>query len=65
MYIYQNANWPNFIWDNKSLLIPISKVRNLQGKLIGKMEAIGFSLREEAMLETLTLDVLKSNEIDT
>ena len=64
MYIYQNANWPNFIWDNKSLLIPISKVRNLQGKLIGKMEAIGFSLREEAMLETLTLDVLKSNEIE-
>ncbi len=64
MYIYQNTNWPNFIWDNKSLLVPISKVRNLQGKLIGRMEAIGFSLREEAMLETLALDIVKSNEIE-
>ena len=64
MYIYQDASWPDFIWDNKALLIPISKVRNLQGKLIGKMEAIGFSLREEAMLETLTIDVVKSTEIE-
>ncbi len=64
MYIYQDTNWPDFIWDDKSLLIPLSKVRNLQGKLIGKMEAIGFSLREEAMLETLTIDIVKSNEIE-
>jgi len=28
------------------------------------MEAIGFSLREEAMLETLTIDIVKSNEIE-
>lgn len=46
------------------LLIPLSKVRNLQGRLIGKMEAIGFSLREEAVLETLTIDIVKSNEIE-
>ena len=64
MYIYQDPAWPNFIWDDKSLLIPLGEVRNLQGKLIGKMEAIGFSLREEAMLETLTIDVIKSNEIE-
>ena len=42
----------------------MSKARNLQGRLIGKMEAIGFSLREEAMLETLTIDIVKSNEIE-
>lgn len=64
MYIYQNTSWPDFIWNHKLLLIPLSKVRNLQGKLIGKMEAIGFSLREEAMLETLTIDIVKSNEIE-
>lgn len=64
MYIYQDTNWPGFTWDDKSLLILLSKARNLQGKLIGKMEAIGFSLREEAMLKTLTIDIVKSNEIE-
>lgn len=64
MYIYQNTNWPNFIWNDKLLLMSVSKVRSLQGKLIGKMEAIGFQLREEAMLDTLTIDVVKSNEIE-
>ncbi|MDD2612124.1 MAG: DUF4172 domain-containing protein, partial [Bacteroidales bacterium] len=63
MYIYQNVDWPNFTWDNDRLLSTLSNVRNLQGKIVGKMEAIGFSLRNEAVLETLTLDVIKSTEI--
>jgi Fic family protein len=64
MYIYQSSGWPKFNWNIGTLLISLGKVRNLQGKLIGKMEAIGFSLREEAMLETMTIDVIKSNEIE-
>lgn len=64
MYIYQNTLWPDFIWNDKLLLISLGKVRNLQGRLIGKMEAMGFSMREEAMLETLTIDIVKSNEIE-
>lgn len=63
-YIYQNNNWPNFVWDSKELLTPLSTVRNLQGRLIGKMESLGFDLRNEALLNTLTLDVLKSSEIE-
>lgn len=63
-YIYQNNNWPNFKWDSKELLNPLSKVRNLQGRLIGKMESLGFDLRNEALLNTLTLDVIKSSEIE-
>jgi Fic family protein len=42
----------------------VSEARNLQGRLIGKMESLGFELRDEALLETLTLDVLKSAEIE-
>lgn len=64
MYIYQNVEWPKFIWDNDRLLSTLSSVRNLQGRIIGKMEAIGFNLRNEAVLETLTLDVIKSTEIE-
>lgn len=63
-YIYQQDNWPNFIWDNNALMPLLGLVRNLQGKMIGKMEALGFDLRSEAVLETLTLDVIKSTEIE-
>lgn len=63
-YLYQNVDWPNFTWNNDLLVSTLSKVRNLQGRLMGKMEAIGFNLRNEALLETLTLDVIKSSEIE-
>lgn len=63
-YIHQKENWPNFNWDDKSIIKLLSEVRNLQGKIVGKMEALGFNLRNEAVLETLTLDVLKSSEIE-
>lgn len=63
-YIHQNKNWTNFTWDNESLLPHLGIVRNLQGKLFGKMSSLGFDLKQEAYLETLTLDVLKSSEIE-
>ena len=64
IYIHQQDNWPNFIWDNEKFIVELSNARNLQGKLIGKMESLGFDLRNEATLDTLTLDVLKSKEIE-
>lgn len=63
-YIHQKENWPNFKWDNTSIIELISEVRNLQGRIVGKMESLGFHLRNEAVLETLTLDVIKSTEIE-
>ncbi len=63
-YIHQQKDWPRFTWDDQQLLSMLGKVRHLQGKLIGKMEGLGFSLREEASLDTLTLDVLKTSEIE-
>lgn len=64
MYIHQLKNWTDFFWDNKILLSILGDVRNKQGKLIGKMESFGFSLKSEASLETLTLDTVKSSEIE-
>jgi len=64
MYIHEIENWPSFKWDQKivtDLLIPL---RHLQGRLIGGMESIGFNLREETILQTLTQDVVKSSEIE-
>lgn len=63
-YIYQNPDWPNFKWDNQKLLPLLSRVRNLQGRIVGRMESLGFDLRDEASLNTLILDVIKSSEIE-
>jgi len=63
-FIHQNENWPNFSWENDKIVNLLSEVRNLQGRLMGKMESLGFELRNEALLETLTLDVIKSSEIE-
>lgn len=63
-YIYQYINWPNFTWDEKEILTLLGKVRHLQGKIFGQISVLGFSLKEETMLSTLTLDVLKSSEIE-
>jgi len=63
-YIHQRNDWPNFKWNNEEILTLLGEVRNLQGKIVGKMEALGFELKNEAALETLTLDVIKSTEIE-
>lgn len=62
--MHQKDNWPNFTWANDELVNLLSEARNLQGRLIGRMESLGFDLRNEALLDTLTLDVLKSAEIE-
>lgn len=63
-YIHHLLNWPNFCWDQEALAGLLSNVRLRQGNLIGRMESLGFSQRNEAMLKTLTDDVVKSSEIE-
>ncbi len=64
MYIYKNPDWPIFEWNSEKLLPLLSYVRNRQGILIGKMGALGFDLRNEANLEVLTQEIIKSSEIE-
>ncbi|MDQ8004015.1 MAG: Fic family protein [Pedobacter sp.] len=63
-YIYEHKNWTNFTWDDKAISALFGEVRLMQGKIIGQMNALGFSAKEEASLTTLTLDVVKSSEIE-
>lgn len=63
-YIYQYEQWPKLTWDDKEIQITLGKVRLLQGKILGQMGSLGFSIREEAIISTLTLDILKSSEIE-
>lgn len=63
-YIHELKEWPGFRWDEGLSAQHLAPVRHRQGRLIGRMEALGFDLRAEAVLATLTEDVLKSNEIE-
>src|SRR5436190_24176154 len=64
IYIWQKEGWPHFNWDKESVLSELPALRHRQGRLKGYMEALGFVPRTEATLKTLTLDVLKSSEIE-
>ena len=63
-FIHQLTDWPNFTWTEDTLHPLLMKLRMQQGRLLGKMEALGFDLKTEANLETITQDVIKSSEIE-
>jgi Fic family protein len=64
MYIHEQKDWPQLHWDSKALSSLLADVRHRQGRLLGQMQALGFKLKEEAVLQTLTADVVKSSEIE-
>ena len=63
-YIHELKQWPQFTWDHAQLSPLLGELRHKQGRLLGYMRSLGFPLKLDAMLETLTLDVLKSSEIE-
>jgi Fic family protein len=64
MYIYENPKWPEFKWGNERILPLLSNVRFKQGAIVGKMGALGFELKDQANLEMLTKDIIKTAEIE-
>jgi Fic family protein len=63
-YIHERNDWRAFRWSDERLATKLAAVRHKQGLLIGRMGALGFAMRSEAVLATLTEDVLKSSEIE-
>jgi len=63
-FIYDRKAWPRFRLDQASLTERLASVRHVQGRLLGRMEGLGFSLRAEATLRSLTEEILKSSEIE-
>ena len=63
-YIYTRANWPAFRWNETILISPLVAVRHAQGRLLGRMESLGFRLRGEANLAVMTSEVVKSSAIE-
>ncbi len=64
MWIHEHENWPCFTWDSAALAWKLADIRFRQGRLLGRMQGLGFELRQEASLDTLTHDVVKSSAIE-
>lgn len=64
MWIHKYQNWPNFAWNAETLTSKLADIRHRQGLLLGQMEGLGFELKQEASLNTLTKDVVKSSAIE-
>ncbi|MET4065664.1 Fic family protein [Bradyrhizobium sp. S3.2.6] len=64
VYIHDRADWPAFQWSADRLAARLAQVRHKQGRLLGRMDSLGFALKAEASLQTLTEDVVKSSEIE-
>jgi len=63
-YIYEHKKWPELYWDQERLTGPLANIRHRQGRLIGRMEGLGFKLCTEAVLKTLSEEVIKSSELE-
>ncbi len=64
IYIHQKPDWPNFYWKQEAILEQLSEVRNMQGRIMGRMEGFGFTGQEAAVLKNLTIDVIKTSDIE-
>lgn len=64
MYLHEIEGWTNFVWNNEKLSPILAAVRHLQGRLLGRMESLGFELIERATLESLFLEVVDTSKIE-
>ncbi len=64
MWVYEHQDWPEFTWDTEKLSATLAEIRYRQGRLLGRMESLGFEIRREASLSILTNDVVKSSAIE-
>jgi Fic family protein len=63
-YIWQLPDWPNLTFDAAALAAPLAQVHRAQGQLMGRMAALGMAQREQATLQVLTQEVIKTSEIE-
>ena len=60
IYIHELDDWPTFHWNDAQVAPLLAFVSRRQGRFVGRMEALGFDLRNEAVLETLTEDEVQA-----
>lgn len=63
-YIYQNTDWHNFRWCGEKIQNLLLEIKKSQGYLLGKMDSLGFDVKNNALLQVLTENIIKSSEIE-
>ena len=63
-YIYQNPDWHNFMWHGEKIQKLLLDIKKAQGYLLGKMDSLGFDIKNNALLQVLTENIIKSSEIE-
>lgn len=63
-YIHLEPDWPALSWATDKLAVLIAETRHAQGRLLGRMEALGRRLCREADLAVMTDEVVKSSAIE-
>ncbi len=63
-YIWQQTDWPTWSYDATTLSILLANAHQAQGRLLGKMQSLGFGVQQQTSLQVLTDDVLKTSEIE-
>lgn len=64
MYIWQNKEWPKFRWNEVQVANKLAQVRHEQGRLLGMMGMLGFDVKNTAILDFMTADIMMSSEIE-
>ncbi len=64
-YIWQNTDWPHFDWSSQTLLQPLGKVRQSQGRLLGEAEHIGLEMQAKVLAEeAFTTSAIEGEKLD-
>jgi hypothetical protein len=63
-YIWQLPSWPKFSRQDADLLQPLGNCRFHQGFLLSQMKELGFDDRQEARVEVLVEEALRTAEIE-
>lgn len=64
MYIWQRDDWPRFRWDDATLKEQLDAVRLLQGRLLGRTEAVSDSSELDMEMDTLIQNAIRTSEIE-
>lgn len=64
MYLHERENWTNFIWDDRVIAPLLGDVRFAQGKLLGRLEDVGFDLSRVIEMSSLSEEIIASSRIE-
>ena len=64
MYLHEKKEWWKFRYDNDKIVNLLGLVRAKQGLMLGRMTSLGFDFQDDAMLTTMSLELVRSSEIE-